>query len=107
MLKYLRHTEVSVRFGLNPFNWKWIPAVAYDPPSPIYPKRRTFAFAFLFLQAFLDVDDGTHDEQSFKEMIAGAFGNENLEVYDEQSDVGHTVSPFGEGDIFLEQGPKH
>lgn len=61
MLKYLKNSEISARLGLNPFNWVWIPSVAYQKPSPLYPKRKTFAIAWLGLQFFLDLDDGTAD----------------------------------------------
>jgi hypothetical protein len=59
MIKYLKNSEISFSVGLNPFHWKWIPAGAYEAHQPFYPKRRTFAFVFLFFQAYLDIDDGS------------------------------------------------
>ena len=61
MLNYLKHSEISARLGLNPFNWLWIPSFAYDAPSVIYPKRRTYAVAWLGLQIYVDIDNGTQD----------------------------------------------
>lgn len=105
MLKYLKNSEISFRIGLNPFNWKWIPKLAYDPPSPFYPKRRTYALVWLFLQAFLDVDDGTSDQTSFAEIF-----NRVMDRYKEEDDereVGQKVSKTRTGDSILEQGPEY
>lgn len=96
MLKYFKYSDISCRVALNPFGWKWIPAVAYEGPTPFYPKRRTFAFAFLFLQTFLDIDDGTTDVETFNKLFMGA-----IDAYDE-SNVGHKISKISETHSSLE-----
>lgn len=58
MISYIKNTELSMRLGLNPCNWVWIPSIAYEKPSIIYPKRRTFAIAWLGVQFYLDIDNG-------------------------------------------------
>lgn len=96
MLKFLRHTEVSMRIGLNPFNWVWIPSVAYEKPTPIYPKRRTFAIAWLGVQLYLDIDDGTNDLSMFEKLFGEA-----MDVFDER-EVGPSVSPASTRNIDVE-----
>jgi hypothetical protein len=99
MIKYLKNSEISFRFGLNPVNWKWIPTVAYEAPTPFYPKRKTFALVFLFLQAYLDVDDGTEDLSGLQRLF-----NQAMDVIDED-EVGQEIPEIGEGSFLLEQGP--
>ncbi len=94
MFNYIRNSEISLRIGVNPFNWKWVPAIAYDGPTPFYPKRRTYALAFLFLQVFLDVDDGTSDLSTLTKL----FNMENIDVHE----VGSEVSEVGERSLELE-----
>jgi hypothetical protein len=88
-----------MRVSANPFNWLWIPKGAYESPTPIYPKRKTFAIAWLGVQLFLDIDDGSHDLSLFGQM----FGMPQ-EAYDEH-EVGPTISPASTRGVDLEQGP--
>jgi hypothetical protein len=102
MIGYLKNSDVSIRLSLNPFHWKWIPGVAYDGPTPFYPKRCTFALAFLFIQAYIDIDNGTEDMESFQKLFHVA-----MDAFDEQSNVGHKVPPTSEAHSLLEQGPEY
>jgi hypothetical protein len=99
MFGYLKNSDITVRLSLNPFQWKWLPSVAYDPPTPFYPKRRTFALVFLFLQSFIDINDGTEDVHAFNKIF-----NQVMEGFeeDEQPDVGHPVSPLSKAHSDLE-----
>lgn len=101
MLKYLRHSEISARVGLNPFNWVWFPKGAYETPTPIYPKRRTFAIAWLGLQLYLDIDDGSNDMSVFQSLFGEA-----MDAYDEH-EVGRPISPASTRSVELEQRPIH
>lgn len=96
MLQYLKNSEISVRLGLNPFNWVWIPKGAYESPTPIYPKRRTYALAWLGVQLFLDIDDGTHDISLFQKL----FG-ETMDAYDER-EMGPTIPSASTRGVDLE-----
>lgn len=101
MLKYLKNSEISFRIGLNPVNWKWMPAVAYDGPTPFYPKRRTYALAFLFLQAFLDLDNGEHDLTALQNLF-GQTMNDGLDEVHDVDEVGQKISALGKGSLELE-----
>lgn len=68
-LGYLKNSEISMRFGLNPFNWVWIPSAAYEPPSAFYPKRKTFALVWLGVALYLDWDDGTFNSGKLGELM--------------------------------------
>ncbi len=85
-----------MRMGLNPFNWVWFPSFAYEKPSPLYPKRKTFALAFLFLQLFLDIDDGTHDLSSLEKLF-----HQEMDAFDERK-VGHKISKASTRNIDVE-----
>jgi hypothetical protein len=99
MFKFLKNSEISMRLGLNPFNWVWIPSVAYDKPTPIYPKRRTFAIAWLGLQFYIDIDDGSNDLT----MLENLFNNV-MDTFDE-SEMGPSVSKASTRSVDLEQRP--
>jgi hypothetical protein len=98
MIKYLKNSEISFRIGLNPFYWKIIPAVAFERPSEFYPKRRTFAFVFLFFQAFLDIDDGTHDLTPLTNFLA----MKEVEAHDEPEQVGPKIPRIDKAGLDLE-----
>lgn len=73
MFKYLLNSNISLRVAINPFQWNWKPFVSYDGPTPIFPKRWTYAVGWLFIQLFLDVSNGEMDVSKV------AFGFDSLD----------------------------
>lgn len=99
MLNYLKNSEISVRIGFNPVNWKWIPGGTYEAPTVFYPKRKTLGVAFLFLQIFIDIDDGSTDLSSLQNL----FG-QTMDIYD-ADEVGSEIPKTSKRSRYLEQGP--
>jgi hypothetical protein len=95
-MKYLKNSDISLRFNLNPFNWKWIPKVVYEGPTPFYPKRRTYALVVLFLQVFVDLDDGSHDMSAFHKIF-----DNTMDAIDEK-ELGLTVPGINKTNLDLE-----
>lgn len=95
MIKYLRYSDVAVRVSINPFSWVWKPAFAHDKPTAFYPKRHTFVIAFLFIQLFVDVDNGTTDFKAYRDKFFSMMDAANDDELD------NTLSTTSKRDIDL------
>ena len=85
MIKYLRYSDLAIRLNLNPFNWNWVPGFEHDRPTLYSPNRNTFVVAWLFLQIFIDFDNGVTDIKAYTEAVMGYANNfETQDVYDEE-----------------------
>lgn len=69
MIKYLANSNIAFRINVNPFLWDWKPFFEYEPPTIIYPKRKTVGFGWFFLQVFIDINDGTFDNTSLQNLM--------------------------------------
>lgn len=65
-MSYITNTDISIRININPFCWSWLPFFKYEGPSMIFPKRKTIGFGWLFVQIYIDIDNGSIDLQNFK-----------------------------------------
>lgn len=81
-MKHLIYSDIAVRLSLNPFGWAWAPWFTRDKPTPFFPKRNTIGFGWLFLQVFIDIDNGERDMKKLAEMMMGSL--DAIEVADEQ-----------------------
>jgi hypothetical protein len=103
MLKYIRHSDIAVRFNLSPFNWIWIPFFSRDRPTAFFPTRNTFGLGWLCIQLFLDIDDGTRDFKAYQDAFFASL--DEMDTKDESDNgyqVDQTVSKLGKGSLDLE-----
>lgn len=99
MFRYLRHSDIALRFSLNPFNWVWLPSYAHDKPSPFFPKRHTFVLAWLGVQVFLDIDNGVTDFKAFQNAALKAL---DMEIEIDESELGQEVSTPSKRSSYVE-----
>lgn len=69
MINYIKNSDVSIRLALNPCHWVWIPSLAYEGPTAFYPKRKTLGVAWLFLQMYVDADDGSTNLENLQKLF--------------------------------------
>jgi len=81
-MSYITSTNVSLRLSLNPFCWEWKPFGVYESPTSIFPKRKTIGFGWLFLQVFIDIDNGEINLHNFKPIVAP--WTEGIEVKEDE-----------------------
>jgi len=80
MIKYLTNSNLSLRLNINPFQWNWKPFFEHEPPSEIYPKRRTIGCGWIFIQVFIDIDNGEFNSAPIMRIMRS---QEPMDIHDE------------------------